>query len=78
MLKVNHESNSKAKLFTGGKPKDFRLLPERGTAWGVVCALQSGGKTYSFNANGAFDSAAIREIGQHFNELADIMEEKAA
>ncbi len=77
-IKISHETKTKAKLFTGGQPKDFSFQPETGTAYNISCKLAIAGKSYVIGATGAIDAKGLREVGQHFVELADMMEGKVA
>lgn len=80
MLKVNRaEETTKPKYFTGGKPADFELvalnkakirgkLTSKGTAYHVA----AGDSSFTHE----FDAAALREAGEHFIELANIIDGK--
>lgn len=78
ITKVTRVSETKTpKHFTGGKPKDFELKAVNGAITKAV--LSPNGRDYNLTIPSgytAFDAAALRELGEHCAELADILQNK--
>lgn len=83
--KVNHHDEAtQPKLFTGGKPKDFEITTRNSAR--ISGKLSSSGKAYAVyvgpevnersDSKHELDSAALREVAEHFAELADILDGK--
>lgn len=80
MLKVEAVSKKKPKFFVEGMPKDFTLVGKNGSE--IKATLSGvGSKAYNLSittGKTSFDSTSIREIAEHFAELADMLDAKLA
>ncbi len=73
------ETKKKAKIFTGGKPKDFTLVTD-GTGSTVKGSIGVGAsdKTYNITTANNFNAKDMREFADLLTELADIVDGKIA
>ena len=69
---------TKAKFFTGGKPKDFKLVTEA-TGARVTANIDTNGKSYKITTDTySFYPSDMREFAELLNELADVTDGKLA
>ncbi len=69
-----HNDKSKAKYFTGGKPKDFLFTPQNNSTADVRGIMATGGKAYLISTNATFDAKGLHELAAHLEELAGILD----